>query len=275
MFREYFVLFLLAHVLGDFYMQTGKMAEKKEKSMKWLLIHGLCYWGVMLLISLPIMSWKIVLGATIAAILHCFIDIVKYIYISYKIKRKKITQIIHRNIFFIDQLLHIICLIGIAYWFVRNNVVLNQVDILEDFFNVVEISEAKAVSYLLAVLVIHKPANIAISKLLMIYKPENKGEDEKHDNNAGRVNILQIYKPQNKIEDMKHDNNAGRFIGTLERIIMLIFLSIEQYSAIGLVLTAKSIARYDRISKDKDFAEYYLLGTLLSTVIVIVVALIL
>ncbi len=274
MFREYFTLFLLAHVLGDFYIQTDKIAKKKEKSMKWVLIHGMCYQGVMLLISLPIMSWEIVLGGTIAAILHSFIDIVKYIYISYKIKRKKMTQIVERNVFFIDQLLHTVCLIGIAYWFVRNNVRLNVAYIIEDFFNVVEISKVQAMTYLLAVLVIHKPVNIAISKLLMIYKPENKDEDEKHDNNAGRIHILQIYKPQNKI-DMKHDNNVGRFIGTVERIIMLIFLSIGQYSAIGLVLTAKSIARYDRISKEKDFAEYYLLGTLLSTVIVIVVSLVL
>ena len=36
-----------------------------------------------------------------------------------------------------------------------------------------------------------------------------------------------------------------------------------------LMLTAKSIARYDRIAKDKDFAEYYLLGTLLSTIAVV------
>lgn len=86
--------------------------------------------------------------------------------------------------------------------------------------------------------------------------------------------LLLIYKPKSSEEDKKNDNNAGRFIGTLERIIMLIFLFIGQYSAIGLVLTAKSIARYDRISKEKDFAEYYLLGTLLSTVVVIVVSLI-
>lgn len=52
-------------------------------------------------------------------------------------------------------------------------------------------------------------------------------------------------------------------------IFVLIFLSIGQYSAIGLVLTAKSIARFDRISKE-DFAEYYLPGTLISTVIVII-----
>lgn len=63
-------------------------------------------------------------------------------------------------------------------------------------------------------------------------------------------------------------------IGTLERIIMVIFISIGQYSAVGLVLTAKSIARYDRISKDQAFAEYYLLGTLLSTICAVIAALI-
>lgn len=42
-----------------------------------------------------------------------------------------------------------------------------------------------------------------------------------------------------------------------------------QYAAMGLVLTAKSIARYDKITKDERFAEYYLLGTLLSTASVV------
>ena len=50
---------------------------------------------------------------------------------------------------------------------------------------------------------------------------------------------------------------------------MLILIYMNQYSAIGLVLTAKSLARYDRISKDEKFAEYYLLGTLISAGIVI------
>lgn len=56
------------------------------------------------------------------------------------------------------------------------------------------------------------------------------------------------------------------------RIIILMFLSIDQYSAIGLVLTAKSIARYDKIAHEPEFAEYYLLGTLLSTVVAIVIS---
>ena len=56
------------------------------------------------------------------------------------------------------------------------------------------------------------------------------------------------------------DNKAGRRIGTLERLIILMFIAMGQYAAMGLVLTAKSIARYDKIAKDEKFAEYCLLG---------------
>ena len=150
-----------------------------------------------------------------------------------------------------DQLLHLFSLIFITYGIVINDVVVRQWKVVEEFFSIVDISEVQILQWILALLIIHKPANIAIQKLLLVYKPKNKDVD------------------------VKTDNNAGRFIGTIERIIMLIFLAIGQYSAIGLVLTAKSIARYDRISKEKDFAEYYLLGTLISTVVVITTSFIL
>ena len=251
MFRGYFILLLLGHILGDFFLQTKGMAEKKEKSIKWVLLHCLCYWGTMLLISLPVISYEIVLAVTVASILHLVIDITKYIYLSVMTKKSKKTQVIERNMFFIDQILHLLCLVFIAYGIVINDVLIREWEVIEDFFSAVGISEVLILSWIFALLVIHKPANVAIQKLLMVYKPENKEAD------------------------IKRDNNAGRFIGTVERIIMLIFISIGQYTAIGLVLTAKSIARYDRISKEKDFAEYYLLGTLISTVVVIIVSFIL
>ncbi|NLC26475.1 MAG: hypothetical protein GX777_07650 [Fastidiosipila sp.] len=62
---------------------------------------------------------------------------------------------------------------------------------------------------------------------------------------------------------------AGSLIGILERLIILIMLSQNQYAAIGFVLTAKSIARYSKLAENKIFAEYYLLGTLLSITAVI------
>lgn len=56
---------------------------------------------------------------------------------------------------------------------------------------------------------------------------------------------------------------AGRYIGILERFIVFSFVLINQYSAIGLVFAAKSIARFEAL-KDRKFAEYYLIGTLAS-----------
>ena len=66
---------------------------------------------------------------------------------------------------------------------------------------------------------------------------------------------------------------AGRAIGTLERWIMTIFMALGQYSAMGLTLTAKSIVRFSKIEKDPAFAEYYLLGTLYSMLLALLVGL--
>ena len=53
-------------------------------------------------------------------------------------------------------------------------------------------------------------------------------------------------------------------IGNLERILSVIFLSMGNPSGIGLIYTAKSIARFKQIGENKRFAEYYLIGTLYS-----------
>ncbi|MDU0431269.1 hypothetical protein QVA60_12760, partial [Staphylococcus chromogenes] len=57
---------------------------------------------------------------------------------------------------------------------------------------------------------------------------------------------------------------AGAMIGTLERIVIGICMVMGQYASIGLVFTAKSIARYNKISESPAFAEYYLIGSLFS-----------
>lgn len=79
--------------------------------------------------------------------------------------------------------------------------------------------------------------------------------------------ILEPYRPEPT--EKEGVENAGALVGILERLIVFLLLSVNQYAAIGLVLTAKSIARYNRISEDPVFSEYYLLGTLLSMLLVI------
>ena len=57
--------------------------------------------------------------------------------------------------------------------------------------------------------------------------------------------------------------NAGMYIGWLERFVVLTALVLQSPATVGLILTAKSIARYPEM-KSVRFAEYFLIGTLLS-----------
>lgn len=63
---------------------------------------------------------------------------------------------------------------------------------------------------------------------------------------------------------------VGRFIGILERLLIAGLAVGGQFGAIGFVLAAKSIARFKEMDK-RAFAEYYLIGTLLSVLIALIV----
>lgn len=60
---------------------------------------------------------------------------------------------------------------------------------------------------------------------------------------------------------------AGATIGILERIVIGVCMIMGQFASIGLVFTAKSIARYNKISESPAFAEYYLIGSLFSILV--------
>jgi hypothetical protein len=186
----------------------------------------------------------------VLSVSHAVIDIIKFYIWRELEKRGRADLKGERNVFIIDQLVHVIVLLWVAYQLCSINLrnLYNREWFV--FFQNIEVPEVWLLSWIFRILMIHKPANIMISKVIALYRPETlQGE-------------------QNQ------DKNAGRFIGTLERLIMTFFLVIRQYSAVGLVLTAKSIARYEKISKEQDFAEYYLIGTLLSTMFAVLVSLI-
>ncbi|MGQ9854064.1 MAG: hypothetical protein ACUVTG_11770 [Candidatus Oleimicrobiaceae bacterium] len=65
---------------------------------------------------------------------------------------------------------------------------------------------------------------------------------------------------------------GGALIGALERALTVTFVLLGQYTALGLVLTAKSITRFEEL-KNRSFAEYYLIGTLASMLWAILVGL--
>ena len=55
----------------------------------------------------------------------------------------------------------------------------------------------------------------------------------------------------------------GATIGVLERLLIATFVLTNATAAIGFVVGAKTLARFKQLD-DRDFAEYYLLGTLAS-----------
>jgi hypothetical protein len=66
---------------------------------------------------------------------------------------------------------------------------------------------------------------------------------------------------------------VGATIGVIERLLIVVFVLVGADAAIGFVVGAKTIARFKQLD-DRDFAEYYLLGTLASVSIAIATALV-
>lgn len=242
MIRYTLIIFLIIHILGDFYFQTEKVANRKRTDFKWTIYHIIVY-GVITVLLIYIFLPRLDCRYGVAFVIsHAVIDILKFFICRYLGQSKYRYALNKLNVFLIDQAMHLFVIFIIVYS-MRNIDIGNQYrEKLQIFFDIFHLSETEILRWTVKFLIIHKPTNIFIA------------------------NVLDLYKPLEKRQKIVNDKNAGRFIGTLERIIMTIFISINQYSAVGLVLTAKSIARYEKISHEQDFAEYYLAGTLLSTI---------
>ena len=230
-----FLSLLVLHVIGDYYLQTDGMSKRKRGNARYTLRHSLIY-GIPFLL-LFIMYRNAALIAATAVLVHGLIDQIKCL-----VERKRDQGIFRwatlRNSYLTDQLLHILSLFVMAYY-MRTAAELR-------FFSVE--ASLTAVKWILSALLILKPVNITFKMLFSRFSPK---EDKP----------LSIH-------------GAGAVIGSLERVLMLIFLVLGQYASIGLIMTAKSIERYDKISKDPVFAEYYLIGTLFSILMTLLVYLV-
>lgn len=58
-------------------------------------------------------------------------------------------------------------------------------------------------------------------------------------------------------------SNAGLYLGWLERGLLVIAFAIGSFTAVGLIIGAKSVARFPEF-RSRAFAEYFLIGTLIS-----------
>ena len=240
MIKETILLFFIGHFLGDYYFQTDKSV--KNQSEKSVIRHSVIYAILQFLIILPVFNWFVLLASAFISMTHFIID-----YIKFKYKQKQsITYERTVFIYIIDQVLHWMIIILSNGFLKYNQIAIQYLSFLQKVIINLQLNTELLLSWLLILLVIYRPASITIRVVLDYFEPKNK-----------------------QTEDLGIPS-AGALIGIFERLIILMMLYVGQYTAIGFVLTAKSVARYNKISEEPQFAEYYLLGTLLSSLLVIV-----
>jgi hypothetical protein len=145
------------------------------------------------------------------------------------IKLNLIKKINSRTLFYFDQVLHMI-IISIAVYYKHPYKI-----------NIEKIYSNESLLLILALLTITFVSSIIMKTIMSKWELE---------------------------EDNSNDSlkSAGMYIGILERLFVFGFIILNQWSAIGLLITAKSVFRFSDLSraKDRKLTEYMLIGSLIS-----------
>jgi hypothetical protein len=229
---------ILAHLIGDFLLQPTHWVNHKNKYLlksKFLYLHILIH-IVLLFLVLEAKHFDIIFIITSS---HLLIDSIK-LYIQKKYSDKE------RLWFFLDQFFHIISIISVG-------IVIKEVSLIQikEF-----LLQTKVLIIMTGFVFISNPVGIMIGKLLSKWKDA-------------------LY--NDEVNDIQSLAQAGKYIGWIERWLVIIFILLGRFEAIGFLITAKSVFRFSDIknANSHKLTEYFLIGTLLSFFIAIVVGLIL
>ncbi|MBC7555558.1 MAG: DUF3307 domain-containing protein [Chryseobacterium sp.] len=143
--------------------------------------------------------------------------------------------------FFLDQLAHILVIIAISYYFkeIRFNFFENQLYL----------------KYIVTAVFLTVPTSIIIKNLLSTWSP------------------ITIEHSKIQTDSLV---NAGKYIGILERLLVLTFIIINRWEGVGFMIAAKSVFRFSDLAeaKQRKLTEYVLIGTLLSFGIAVITGII-
>jgi len=239
-----FLALYLAHVLADFIFQSDSVVAAKKKG-RWrsYLVHGVTHYVTILAVVLVInprlvVTWTFEGVVLALCFVHLLLDWVKLALASARWIRDDVWS------FTIDQALHLATVAGATLLVTHPPwqllvVYLQKVQSAQDKILLV------AVIY---VVVIFGGGHFVRYLILPLWKESPDEPKEEHDEVV----------------------NAGLYIGWLERFLALTAIFLQSPGTVGLILAAKSIARYPELKSPGRFVEYFLIGTLLSISIALV-----
>ena len=302
-------LLILSHIVADFILQTDEIAKKKEINNRYLILHGIFIAVTSILFLLHYLRVKLIFIILVLSILHIYMDsyklklenkkvellfplnklniiyrsikkklleypVLKLIYkiIKYKIFRKLINRF---RIFVFDQLLHIIIIISF-YPLLDNITLYNWAKNLNEliieifpFFNVLSLGNK---DWYIIILIISGYVFLWTAGSIMVGL--TLGHFKEFTNNSKEIKSIGFLYDNQKYIKRKKFITPGELIGKLERIVLLTLILNKIFIAIPIVFTVKSIARFNNF-QNRDFADYYIIGTSISVLIAIFVGFIL
>ena len=221
---------LLAHLLADFVFQTDWINHRKNKPMV-LVLHGGIFLGLAALFLASSLSWGFFAGLALVAALHILID-----YCKKRFQKKYQSR--QATLFLVDQGLHLGIILGFLVVFDNSGLI----DLLQRMEGVVP----EADIFLL----------VSLPIMIILGGGYFTGA------------VCRGFMTQLNNKERPGIDKAGRYIGILERSLVLAAVLVGKFEIIGFLLAAKSIVRYPEIKGDDRgetfFAEYFLVGTLTS-----------
>jgi hypothetical protein len=234
-----FLAIYLAHLLTDFLFQTRHLVEQKRRgNSAAYLRHGLTHY-----FSAVIITGFVLRGSLFALRTHLVVAALTLVHLLIDLSKiqlaRKFPVCDGTRAYVGDQLLHFLT-VTLAAWLLSPIVPFSELSTL--------FQEARAIpNKFLAVPVIYVSVVFGggyLIRFLVRFPAEG----------------VKSHSQEKANEELQ---NAGLYIGWLERFLVVTALLLQSPATVGLILTAKSIARYPEF-KSERFAEYFLIGTLLS-----------
>lgn|SRR5690625_1028765 len=312
MHMKFFLVLLLAHIIADFIAQTHHMIQQKylfssPYFSKGILYHCIHHIGISLILSILFLEWTFstLLIIPLIGILHYFIDLAKiktekYL-LTHQIKERYENQTWYhlftqkKILFFIgDQLAHVVSIYLILLLFSSH---VSNGEFIQLFTTEIYEKDVEMRYLMLSILFIL--ATFPAAHLISILMSDVEGEKVEHEIAAslapetkqkGQLKnqleglhtdlvITEAYKEDHYSFEVQYhqfyntkENPRGRYIGMLERILIVVFVVSNLIQGLALIIAMKTLTRFKQF-EDKRFAEYYLIGTLLSLLIGVILAL--
>jgi hypothetical protein len=244
-YYQVFLALLFAHVLGDFPLQTGhmvsgKVAFRAASYLRHSLVH-LFVSAAALVLFTPLVLWQAPALASLALLIagHLALDLGKSAIIR---SRPRLDGAL---LYAADQLLHVVFVAVAAV------VAVQTAPTGGELIGVWTRASDTVLVYLVVVAATVFPAGYLIRYLL---QPLSRQLAASRDGQAQQFDSLEGL------------SNAGLYLGWLERGLLVIAFAMGSFTAVGLIIGAKSVARFPEF-KSRAFAEYFLIGTLISVAI--------